>query len=126
MTQKSVAELVQTGEACHEVMTRRQKLEMLARIFADKENANFRFGALYVQVEHTPLYQVRAISTVGTAFEPVVQALNAHGIATAPNVGSVMDNLDLTQHDVHDLVCHCLGAEIAGVEMARRLRHVAA
>src|SRR3989344_3378510 len=125
MTKQQVSDLVPSGQAVPVAMSRAQKLEMLAKMFELKENATYRFNALYVQIEYTPLAKLIGISTDGTALEPVVNALNARGISTENTVGSVMKNAELSQGDLHELVCHCRSPVVEGRTLAKRLRIIA-
>ena len=125
MTKQQVSDLVPSGQAVPVAMSRAQKLEMLAKMFELKENATYRFNALYVQIEYTPLAKLIGISTDGTALEPVVNALNARGIPTENTVGSVMKNAALSQGNLHEIACHCRSPVVEVRTLAKRLRIIA-
>lgn len=70
-------------------------------------------------LERDNLRVVRAMPTIRTVLEPVVEYLNAAGYPTEPTVGGVMDTLQITQGEVHDLACDCLGPKMKGHEVAK-------
>jgi len=57
--------------------------------------------------------------------EPVVDTLNAANVPTDPNIGSVIENLDLTHTETHDLVCACCGANPTGQQLQDRFSELA-
>ncbi len=79
------------------------------------------FLGLYA-VEYTEESKVRVMSTVGTALEPVREALIDMGVSTDHTVGGIMDSVPLSKNELHDLVCHCAGTEITGDTLANRFQ----
>lgn len=66
-----------------------------------------RFWAL-VDVEHRTPSELHMLTTTGTILEPVVAALNAAGVITAPSVGAVMESLRLNKTQIDHGLCHCV------------------
>ncbi len=77
----------------------------IAQKALDESNAE-RFRTLH-GFEHINAEDLVEIPTTGTAFEPIVTALRAHGVEVTGTFGSVMKTLQLTQEDVHTIVCSC-------------------
>ena len=86
------------------VLTLDQMREIAQKALDDKGDA--RFNTLH-GFEHINAEDVVGIPTKGTALEPIVTALRSHGVEVTETFGSVMKTLQLTQDDVHSVVCSC-------------------
>jgi len=121
--QQKVAALAKAGQTfpIKPVENYTHELEAIAKMFERKRRT--RFKPLW-GVENMDPATLKATPTYGRVLDPVVEKLNALGIPTKSTVGSVMQNLDLTQDEVHNLACYCLDEEVIGHDMADRVRYL--
>ena len=102
-------------------MSRAQLLVAIAGMFQVHPELSF---STIARIEYLELAELRATRTDGTMFAPIVTRLNLLGVPTEPNIGSVMDSLELTKDDTHDLACACLGETVNGATIEGRLRRL--
>lgn len=76
-------------------------------------------------IEFTPLFLLKRRKVQGTVFEPFADLLMHHAHPMDGTIGNVMHALGLDKQHVHHIACHCLGAEVSGSDVARRLDHYA-
>jgi len=114
-------ETTQAAPATTAPLTRAQ---LIAQIIASLDKMPVvRFDGLYA-LEYGIEDEVRKMSTIGTAFEPVVAAMNQAGVPTASTVGDVMGGLDLELKEVYSLICNCHDEKITGSVLADRFRRL--
>ena len=120
MTEHMTAEALQASSvSAVALLSRMQKLKIALKALNAKGSKSYL--TLY-DVENTPQETLDQTSTDGTVFQPIVDALNVQGIITEPNVGSVMRNLEITKHDVHEITCYChFGATMTASHAANNL-----
>ena len=116
---KDLQALQASGQAWPIPLTREQKLEVaISALRAEPKKA---YAALRA-VEHANIVELRQRPVAGTPLEPIAEALG-----TGKNHGAVMDELDLTQHQLHEAFCECLlGNTVNGLEAAFRFRRAVA
>ncbi|HVM73457.1 MAG TPA: hypothetical protein VMU13_01085 [Candidatus Paceibacterota bacterium] len=121
-----LAALAATGEArpIGVLMTRAQLLEHVAASFAQTGNRRFK---LLVETEYWATETLRTTSTTDNIFAHVETTLGDIGLPTNGTIGRVMDNLGLSEEDVHDFACYChtCTSQIDGANAASRLRTIA-
>jgi hypothetical protein len=109
--------------------TKKQFLQLFANLFGGRTDERLNFGDMYKtisDVEYLDEKTLSSLTTVGTALQPVVDALNVRGYATESNVGSLMRTTKLTQGNLHDLVCYCHGgSQVLGQDLERRFTRLA-
>ena len=104
-------------------MTRAQLLDDIATMF--RTHLALRFNTI-VKIEYKHGAELRETPVAGTMFESIVTRLNFLGVPTENNLGGIMDSLELTETDAHDLGCACLGATVNGATVmgrVERLKH---
>ena len=121
--QQNVAALAKAGQTfpIKPVENYTRELKAIAETFERKRRTRFK---PLKNVDKMDPATLKATPTHGRVFDGFVAKLNALGIPTRSTVGSVMENLDLTQGEVHNLACYCLGEEVTGHDMADRVRRL--
>jgi len=108
--------------------SKKAMIHLFAQGYSGKLDEAFDFGPVYVpiwNIEDRQLEELRTIPTLGTAVEPMTDALKARGVETDGTLGGLMDAVGFTQDDLHKIVCHCHGAIVSGHQMAERLLKLA-
>jgi hypothetical protein len=102
-------------------MSRTQLLEAIAGMFQVHPALEFR---TVPRIEYLEMAELRATRSDGTMFAPIVTRLNMLCVPTEPNLGAIMDNLELTEGDMHDLGCACLGDTVNGATIEGRVKRL--
>ncbi len=113
-----------TATALPVPLTRQALLAIAANALDAKKQTLYQ---TIFRVESMAPSVLAATPTTGTIFDPVVTALNAHGVPTEETVGDVMRVLDLDAHDVHMIACWCHeeSHRMMALTGATRLRDIA-
>ena len=103
------------------VPTRKDLLKSILGVFKRQGETMFR---AIPDIEFKADGVIEVIPTTDTIMQTVVDVLNAANIPTEPNLGSVMRNLELSRHDVHELACECKGKYVSGKDLVVRVGDV--
>lgn len=85
-------------------LTREQKFKIVIAALVAQGNKTFK--AIH-DIERMSAEELNSYPTAGTILQPVVNALNIHGVATDGTVGGVMRSLEFDPDDVHYVACWC-------------------
>lgn len=99
-----------------------QRAKLMDLIAQEFERRGRELFSAIEELERDDTGSARAMSTAGTVLAPAVEYLNASGYPTESTVGGVMDTLQITQPEAHDLACYCLGPTLNGQAAAERWR----
>lgn len=94
-----------TSATVRPVLMRTQLLISIAQMFRE-QSYTLHYRHL-VEVENMDEERVRAIKTASTPFAAVEKHLAGLGYPIDGTVGSIMDTVELSKDDVHDIACYC-------------------